>query len=218
MKSAKLALKYLFISFLIICSFQCKKSSDNDNNKPNNNLLEMFNNFRDTSLIYLKLSEILKDNVFFADYDNYSNADSKLIIALSTKKQKIAEYGLKFSVLTIDSNNLVIKTQTDYFDGIKDMSEYGKTEIPGITKRFIYFDSKNSFIGSGGGEVYIYLFEPNSGEVFSLTTYFEKNQEMNEFSQNLQKQEYSALKDWMLNRVINSLSDANPQHFKSVYK
>ncbi len=169
MKFVRLALLFLFISIFILVS--CKK----DNQKPE--------------------EPLGLDSVKIRFIDPYTFSDSvlmkrTLIVYLddSTKSfNGIFEdegYGIGFFVLSpLDTVNIV-SYKSELLDGIGDGSEVDTLTF--FNEKYLYYNSGSAFIGSRNLEVYQYLFNPSTREIYkSYTALSEDGSVTQVFSQNL---------------------------------
>lgn len=213
----KLVQKFIFISCFLFVFFSCKKNNEIEISKSSQDLKKIFTEFKDTNLINSEISRALKDSTILFVNSEMNDGENVIVTAISVNKDKNFEYGIKFSVLKISDNILIPEYISDTLDGIRDFSSYGEVYIPGVNKKYLFYDSRSAFIGSNGGEVYVYLFDPVNKEIFSLQTIDQPNEKLNVFSKNLIGNDKVILRDWLMKRVAESFSDTNFRNYETIF-
>ncbi|MFN4112215.1 MAG: hypothetical protein ACK4G1_08040, partial [Ignavibacteria bacterium] len=170
MKSVRLVLLYLFISLFLFNA--CKKQKQEPE------------------------TPVGIDSIKIKFINPYSFADSvlskKILLVYlddSTKTfQGIYEnegYGIGFFILDpLDTSN-VISYLSELLDGISDGAEIDTINFA-TNQKFLYYNSGSAFIGSKNLEVYQYLFNPSTRELFkSYCNLSEDGSVLQIFSKNL---------------------------------
>ncbi len=75
-------------------------------------------------------------------------------------------WGIKFVLLKVENNKLVKKYESDLLEGSFKESLVKKIRFPGINHDLIYYNSLDYFWGSGGGEVFAYIFDFARNETY----------------------------------------------------
>lgn len=209
MMHVRSGLKLLFISFAIVFLFGCKSEKEDPAKMISGGELESkFEKLEGQDLLE-EASLLLGEDVFFASLDFYIESKEKSLAVISTEVKNRTTYGVKFTLVEFTDDLAEVKFCTDFIDGIKETSDFGIREFPDINRTFLFYNSRSSFIGSSGGELFLYLFEIKTGELFTFY-FFEENQKIKlELSKNLKETQNFLLRDWFLlegQKVIPEIS------------
>ncbi len=189
--------KLLFISLAIVFLFGCKSEREDPVKIISGGELESkFEKLEGNDLLN-EASLLLGEDVFFASLDFYIDSKEKSLAVISTEKKNRTTYGVKFALVEFSDQLAEIKFSTDFLDGIKETSDFGLKEFHEPNRSLLFYNSRSSFVGSGGGELFLYLFEVKTGELFSFY-FIEENQKIKlELSENLKEIQNILLKDWL---------------------
>ncbi len=109
--------------------------------------------------------EILGENVKVAFAGRF-DGDTAKEIASGLEIKNGNEWGIKFALLKSSGNKLNTVFQTSLLNGSFRESLVKKLTLPKIDYEFIYYNSEDYFLGSGGGEVYSYIINFNEGKTY----------------------------------------------------
>ncbi len=196
MKSARLALLFLFISVLLIPS--CLKKEE----KPEipRRLDSLSVRFIDP---YSYADSILSKRVLFVYLEDSTKTFSGIY--------QNVDYGIGFFILApLDTVNEV-SFLSPVLDGIAEDSEID-TILLNSNKKFIYYNSGNAFIGSRNLEVYQYLFSPIEKKLYSsYSSLQEDGSVIFKFSKNLKDKAMNSIRSFFIDQIgtkfIEDLSD-----------
>ena len=139
-------------------SFSCTKNkSDDDINKID---------YANPEVVLQQAKNILGSDVKFA-YKGKFDQDSTIEIATGTESQSPKQWGVKFVLLKMESDQLKIVFQTPLLNGSFKQCLVQKIKFPIFDYELIYYNSQDYFLGSGGGEVYSYLVNYKEGKIYT---------------------------------------------------
>lgn len=192
MKSVRLVLLLLFISLFLLDS--CKKEESAPRTPLNINSVKI-------KLInpYSYADSILMKKILFV----YRDDSTKSFPGMYENEG----YGIGFFVLKpLDTIN-VISYMSEALDGISDGSEIDTITF-NSNKKFLYYNSGSAFIGSKNLEVYQYLFEPTTRELFKSYTALSEDGSVSQiYSKNLMDKSKKDLVKFLQNQIETKFID-----------
>lgn len=152
----KSVLKYLQLIFLFLFAVSC---SDKESKIP---VLDFQNK--------AKLLEIVKKH-----YDKDANVafggmfdeSGKQTVVIGREVENSDDWGIKFSQLEIINDEFKLKYETDLLDGSFKQSLVDKIKFSSFENELIYYNSQDYYLGSGGGEIYSYVINFETKQVYS---------------------------------------------------
>lgn len=149
------------IPLILILIFNgCEKKNDN-----NELAGTMRNNLSVPENALIKATEILGDNVKHAFYGNF-DGDETNELAVGLEINDNENWGIKFSLLKENDKNFNEVFNTKLLDGSFRESMTQKIKFPSFPYELIYYNSRDYFLGSGGGEVFSYIIDFNKKEIY----------------------------------------------------
>ncbi len=124
--------------------------------KQDTNQTELNKNYNDPSYVLAQAKSILGDDVketFKGRFDR----DSVIEIIAGTEISNKTEWGIRFYFLKMKNGGLTKVWQTDLLQGSFKGSLCDKIKFPSFDHELVYYNSKDFFLGSGGGEVFTYI-------------------------------------------------------------
>lgn len=151
--------KYIFIScFLVIILFGC----ENSENKTD---AALSYNFQNDSLVILnKAKKQFGNEVEFFVSGNFIDTVKEVFIFAKEIAQK--EWGIKFLSAINGSDSLIKLNETKLLDGSFKGGKVQKINLPNYKNNFVYYNSQEFFMGSGGGEIFAYLINFMNNEIY----------------------------------------------------
>ena len=153
--------KLLSAGFIISLLFliSCGDSPDEKKNKA------PLKDYRDTSVQLKEAKNLLGDNVkltFMGDFDESKKEEIAAGSEINTKE----EWGIKFTSIDISEDKPKKIFETDLLEGSFDDCKVEKLTLSSKDYEFLYYNSRDYFLGSGGGEVFSYIIDFNEKEIY----------------------------------------------------
>jgi hypothetical protein len=155
-KHAAFAIYVILLSLIII--------SCGDNNDPadDNNLKEDLNN---PEYVSKQAKLVLGDNIKFA-YAGVFDGDTIRDIAAGTEIENKDVWGIKFHLLKKSGGKFIKDFETGLLEGSFNSCIVQKIKFPSYKHEFIYYNSRDYFLGSGGGEIFSYIVDLNNKQCY----------------------------------------------------
>lgn len=209
--------KLLFISLIIFSFSACRTEKEDPAKLISGGKLESrFEKLEGNSLLE-EASSLLGEDVFYASLNYYTDSSEKSLAVISTEIKNKTTYGVKFTLVEFKDDLAEVKFSTEFLDGIRETSDFGLKEFYDIDKTFLFYNSRSSFIGSGGGELFLYLFDLETAELF--TYYFiEENRKVKiELSENLKSEPNIFLREWFSIEAQKVIPEIKEYSGKEIY-
>ena len=146
----------LFIFTLIFIVFGCKKS----NEPPPHNL------FENEQLVAKTAKDLVGPNVSFTT-SGYFESDTLKSIVAGVEVSENNIYGIKFYLISWIDGEFKIKYSTNVLNGSFVQCLVNKIKFSDFDTELIYYNSKNYFMGNGGGDVYSHVIDLKKLKVYS---------------------------------------------------
>ena len=186
--------KYLLVLLLTLLLFSCNKKDES------NNSTFQIPDFNDPQIAASEVSKVLGSDVAFA-YKGTYDKDSSIEIASGTEINNSKEWGIKFILMKYINGSLSNVFQSGLLDGSFSESLVKKINLPAYNYDLIYYNSLDYFVGSGGGEVYSYIVDYDSSQVFYAHLIIEQSEAISLFlSDNIKNKE---VKDYFIKNFTN---------------
>ena len=105
-------------------------------------------------------------NISFVTAGNFESDTLKSIVA-GTEVAENNLYGIKFYLISWVDGEFQIKFSTNVLNGSFIQCMVNKIKFSDFNNELIYYNSKNYFMGTGGGDVYSYIVDFRKREVYS---------------------------------------------------
>jgi hypothetical protein len=122
-------------------------------------------NYDDPGVVLQEAQRVLGDNVRFA-YKGFFLPDSGVQIAAGEEIENNDLWGIRFSLLRLNKGNLEKVYQSDILEGSLRDAMIKKIKFPDFDNELLYYNSKDYFLGSGGGEVFSYIVNFEQQQVY----------------------------------------------------
>lgn len=186
--------KYLLVLLLALLLFNCNKKDDSNNSS------SKAPNFNDPQVAASEASKVLGSEVAFAYKGDYDK-DTSIEIASGSEINNSKEWGIKFTLMKYNNDSLKTVYQSNLLDGSFSESFVKKINLPTYNYDLIYYNSLDFFLGSGGGEVYSYIVDYDSSQVYYAHLIIEQSESISLFlSENIKSQE---VKDYFVKNFMN---------------
>jgi len=145
-----------FILVLIFAVYGCKKSYE----PPPHNL------FENEQLVIKTAKDLVGQNVSFTTAGYFESDTLKSIVAgVEISENNI--YGIKFYLISWVDGEFQIKYSTNVLNGSFVQCLVNKIKFSDFDNELIYYNSKNYFLGSAGGDVYSHIIDLKKLKVYS---------------------------------------------------
>ena len=124
--------------------------------KKETNLVELKDSYNNPSFVLGQAKAILGNDVqqtFRGRFDR----DTVIEVIAGTEVEKQTEWGIRFYLLKLLDGKLTKVWQTDLLPGSFKGSLCDKIKFPSFDHELIYYNSKDFYMGSSGGEVFTYI-------------------------------------------------------------
>ena len=138
-----------------------------------------FEDFNNPEVVNKEAKNVLGENMKFA-YKGDFDKDTVIEIAAGTEIENKNEWGIKFYLLKLEKNKLQTVYQTNLLSGSFKESLTKKIKFPEFNYEFLYYNSQDYFLGSGGGEVFSYIIDYKNKKTF-YAHLFSKGEQMSLF-------------------------------------
>lgn len=149
-------MKHLLFVTLIFITISCNKRYE----PPPHNL------FEDQRHVLQVAKETVSERVTFA-VSGYFESDSVKSICAGVEETSNNQFGIKFSLVSWKEGEFVSQYTSSLLEGSFDGCIVDKIKFSEIPNELIYYNSKSYFMGSGGGEVFLYVIDLNKRKVYS---------------------------------------------------
>lgn len=148
---------YLLILLIILLSCGKKEEKNADLNDP--------------AVVKNIAVKVLSKNVKFSSSGNFTFSKYSSIVA-GTEVADKDSFGISFCLIERIDDEYKNVYKTALLDGSFDKCIVDKIKLSTIGGELIYYNSKDYFLGSGGGDVYSYIIDFRTKEIYSahLTT------------------------------------------------
>jgi hypothetical protein len=122
-------------------------------------------NFDDPRAVRNVANKLLEDNIKFSKAGYFSSDSTRSIIA-GTESSEMNKFGISFSLIDLEDDELKVVYTTSTLDGSFDNCIVDKMKFSSDKYEMIYYNSKDYYLGSGGGDVYLYIINFINREVY----------------------------------------------------
>ena len=145
----------LFFPFIILLFlFSCGKKEDKSIN------------LDDPATVKNIANKVLSADIKFSTTGNFTFNKYASIVA-GTEFTGKDKWGISFNLIEKEDGEFKAVYKTDVLDGSFDKCIVDKIKLSSFGGEMIYYNSKDYFIGSGGGDVYSYIIDFRTKEIFS---------------------------------------------------
>lgn len=157
LSSKKIFLQILFIFLLIIGG--CNKEKEKINTK------EELKKLESKEYLLQKVRDVLGNEVGFTVKGNFNNTGVfEVVAAKDINNSELS--GIQFYLLQLNGSDLTITDSTRILEGSLKYSLTNKIKFPFFNFELIYYNSKDYYMGSGGGEQFSYIINFNDNEIY----------------------------------------------------
>jgi len=147
----------IFVSALIVFVMSLTVVSCSDKESPADKENEK-QGMENPEYVKNEAKTVLGNSVKFA-YAGVFNADTSQSIAAGTEIENKDVWGIKFHLLKKSGDEFTKGFETGLLEGSFNKCLVEKIKFPSISHELIYYNSKDYFLGSGGGEIFSYLID-----------------------------------------------------------
>lgn len=121
-----------------------------------------------------RAKNLLGDSVKVAFRGKFDR-DSVIEVVAGTEVANKSEWGIRFFLLKLDGDDLVKVSQTDLLQGSFKGSMCNKIKFPSFDHELIYYNSRDYFLGSAGGEIFSYIINFQDNKTYYAHLVAEEN-------------------------------------------
>lgn len=151
--------KHLIAVLLISSAFLV--SCGSDEGEP----AKVLPDFSKQEVVLSEAKKLLGENVGFAQ-KGYFLPDSSVQIAAAAEIETKDEWGIRFYLLKLIKYKLEVVYESEILQGSLREAMINKFKFPDFRNELIYYNSRDYFIGSGGGEIFSYIVDFEKKQIF----------------------------------------------------
>jgi len=149
----------IIIILIVLIFYSCsEKKSDEE-------LLKLKENFNKPSFVLSSAKSLLGENVKFA-FKGKFDQDTVIEVIAGTEVTNKAEWGIDFIFLKLKNEQLTKLWDTGLLQGSFNNSLCNKIKFPSFDHELIYYNSKDYFLGSSGGEIFSYIVNFQNSKIY----------------------------------------------------
>ena len=146
-------LKILAIAFLVFAFIFCSKKDDRHLNLSNAKVVRNI------------AHRVLDENIRFTTAGNFTS-DSTISIVAGVEASGRNQFGIQFKLLERVDGEFTLVYSTPVLNGSFDKCIVNKMKLYRYPGEMIYYNSKDFYMGTGGGEVYLYVINFSHKQVY----------------------------------------------------
>jgi hypothetical protein len=122
-------------------------------------------NFEDERSIRELASRLIEENIKFVSAGYFTSETTKSIVA-GTESSVKDKWGISFSLIEKNDDEFQVVYNTGILEGSIKNCVVDKMKFSSERGELIYYDSQDFYIGSGGGDVFLYLISMVKKEIY----------------------------------------------------
>ena len=130
-------------------------------------------NFDDPRAVRNVANKLVEDNIKFSA-GGYFSSDSTRSIVAGTELSTGEKYGIAFTLIDFVDNELQLVYTTETLNGSFDKCIVDKMKFSSDAAEMIYYNSKDYYLGTGGGDIFLYIINFVKREVYYAHLMVEK--------------------------------------------
>ena len=135
----------------------------NSNNQQNN--IENFLLTTEPAILLSKVKSTIGNNVVFLETGNFNQElQTQIIAGLEIESNDV--WGIQFVMMKYLNNNFIEIYRSSVLEGSFHKSQTEAIKLKSNDYEVLYYNSKDYFVGSRGGEVFSYIIDFNKQEVY----------------------------------------------------
>lgn len=134
-------------------------------NKTKEEKIKLEQSYNDPSFVLSQAKKLLGDSVKAA-FKGKFDRDSVIEVVAGTEISNKSEWGIRFYLLKLQGDELVKISQTDLLQGSFKGSLCNKIKFPSFDHELIYYNSRDYFLGSAGGEIFSYIINMQENKTY----------------------------------------------------
>jgi hypothetical protein len=131
-------------------------------------------NFDDPRAVRNVANKLLNDNIKFSS-SGYFSSDSIRSIVAGIESSEVDQFGIAFTLIDFVDDELKVVYTTNTLNGSFDKCIVDKMKFSSDTNEMIYYNSKDYYLGTGGGDVFLYIINFVNREVYYAHLIVEKS-------------------------------------------
>jgi hypothetical protein len=122
-------------------------------------------NYNDMRAIKNLASQLIDQEVKFVTSGSFSSEESKSIVA-GTEVSEINKWGISFNLIEKIDDEFKVVYDTGLLEGSFDNCIVDKMKLSTFKGEMIYYNSKDFYLGTGGGDVFLYIINFFKKEIY----------------------------------------------------
>jgi hypothetical protein len=122
-------------------------------------------NYNDMRAIKNLAAQLIDKEIKFVASGNFSSEETKSIVA-GTEVSAKNQWGISFSLIEKIDDEFVVVYNTGLLEGSFDNSIVDKMKLSSFKGEMIYYNSKDFYLGTGGGDVFLYIINFSKKEIY----------------------------------------------------
>ena len=122
-------------------------------------------NYNDMRAIKNLAAQLIDKEIKFVTSGNFSSEETKSIVA-GTEVSGKNQWGISFSLIEKIDDEFIVVYDTGLLEGSFNNSIVDKMKLSSFKGEMIYYNSKDFYLGTGGGDVFLYIINFSKKEIF----------------------------------------------------
>jgi hypothetical protein len=117
-----------------------------------------------------QLLEVVKnhfDKNSFVAFGGVFDESGKQSVVVGREIENSKDWGIKFTQLEVVDNEFKVKFETNLLDGSFKQGFVDKIKFSSFDNELIYYNSRDYYMGSGGGEIFCHIIDFEAKQVYS---------------------------------------------------
>jgi hypothetical protein len=148
--------RYFVFLFAALVFISCGENEKNEN--------PPISELNDSEIILAAAKKIFGKNVQNIITGNYTDTSKQFVVLTETITPEI--WGISFNLMVRTSTGFDSVFQSALLPGSFKDSEVRNIKLPEIKYDLVYYNSRNYFMGSGGGEIFSYIIDFNLKQTY----------------------------------------------------
>ena len=122
-------------------------------------------NYNDMRAIKNLAAQLIDKEIKFVTSGNFSSEETISIVA-GTEVSGKNQWGISFSLIEKIDDEFIVVYNTGLLEGSFNNSIVDKMKLSSFKGEMIYYNSKDFYLGTGGGDVFLYIINFSKKEIF----------------------------------------------------
>ncbi len=122
-------------------------------------------NYNDMRAIKNLAAQLIDKKIEFVTSGNFSSEETKSIVA-GTEVSGKNQWGISFSLIEKIDDEFEVVYNTGLLEGSFDKCIVDKMKLSSFKGEMVYYNSKDFYLGTGGGDVFLYIINFSAKEIY----------------------------------------------------